>query len=385
MKEKKDIHVVFILANNSGAPYFNWFAKRAAKEPGVKMSFVCMFPDTHDTPDMIKDVGKYGWDCYHVPYNDKHRKRDMILAFFKLYKLFKKLKPDVVSTHLFDDSVPSLLAAKLAGVPVRAITKGDTGYHYYYAPKWIVFDKFNNYNSTHIIAISQQNKSLIEMIESPPAEKIHMIHHGIPLNEITIQNKELKDDLIDRFNLDGFKLVGNVSRLIPWKGQELIINAAEQIIKKRKDVKFLLAGEGPDRERLLDIIEKKGLNDYVILAGWIERIKIPSFYSLLDIYCHTATKEPFGFVIAEALANGTPVISTNTGVAADVIINGENGFIVPEGDVKALCSAISDSLNKDLEATGNNAKLTAENKLDFELMFNNYFNLFNSALSVTKE
>jgi glycosyltransferase involved in cell wall biosynthesis len=382
MKKKKDIHVVFVLANNSNAPYFNWFAKRAAKEKGIKMSFVCMFPDT---PDMVKDVEQYGWNCYHINYDDKNRRKDMVVAFFSLYRLFKKLKPDVVSSHLFDDSVPSLFAAKLAGVPVRAITKGDTGFHYYNAPKWIAFDKFNNYNSTHIIAISQQNKSLIEMIESPPYEKIHMIHHGIPIDEITNQDKLLKDDILERYNLKGFKLVGNVSRLIPWKGQEIIIDVAERIIKNRKDVKFVLVGEGPDKDRLMSIIKSKSLQNHVILAGWIDRDAIPSFYGLIDIYCHTATKEPFGFVIAEALANGTPVISANTGVASDVIINGTNGYIVEEGDIEAFYNGLSDCLNRDLRIIGNNAKQTAKNYLDFELMYKNYFNLFKSALDLREE
>lgn len=372
------IHVVFTLANNSGAPYFNWFARRASKEKNVKFSFVCMFPER---PNMIDEVGEFGCDCYHVPYNCDNRKKDLLKSAFQLYKLFKKIKPDVVHGHLFDDSLPSLLAAKLARVPMRVITKGDTGFHYYYAPKWVMMDKLNNRNSTHIIAISNQNRDLINEAESPDQSKMTVIHHGIPLDELTDQNPTIIENLRKKFKAEGKKIIGNVSRLIEWKGQELIINAAEQLYKKRQDIVFLLAGEGPDRERLEGIIKEKGLEKVVILAGWVDRSEMPSFYGLMDIYCHTATKEPFGFVIAEAMGNGKPVVSTDTGVAADVITNGGNGFLFPEGDAEKLGEALEQLLNKDLAVVAENAKKTAFDQLDFEIMFNNYHDLYKSYLT----
>jgi len=116
------------------------------------------------------------------------------------------------------------------------------------------------------------------------------------------------------------------------------------------------------------------------LAGWVDRSLMPSFYGLMDIYCHTATKEPFGFVIAEALANGTPVLSTDTGVAKDVIINGQNGYLYAEGDEEALYNCLKELLSKDSETISQNAKKVAKEQLDFEIMFNNYFDLYRKDL-----
>ena len=371
------LHVVFVLANNTEAPYFNWFAERAEKEPNVKITFICMF---EEKPKMIEHVAAFGWNCEYIHYDEVNRKTDMISAFIKIYFLLRRLGPDVVHTHLFDDSLPALMAARLTSIPLRVITKGDTGFHYNYAPKWIPFDILNNANATHIVSISDQNKSLIEKVEEPSSDKLIRIHHGIPLDELTDQNEAAKSELISRFDLEGFKLIGNVSRLIKWKGQQLIIDVAERLLKERQDVKFILAGTGPDEEELRTSIQEKGLENHVYLAGWVDRSLMPSFYGLMDIYCHTATKEPFGFVIAEALANGTPVLSTDTGVAKDVIINGQNGYLYAEGDEEALYNCLKELLSKDSETISQNAKKVAKEQLDFEIMFNNYFDLYRKDL-----
>jgi len=97
-----------------------------------------------------------GCDCYWIKFDENKRKRSTIKVVFQLYRLFQKLNPDVVHTHLFDDSLPSLLAARFAGVNIRAITKADTGFHYSYKPQWVWFDKLNNWNATHIVAISTE-------------------------------------------------------------------------------------------------------------------------------------------------------------------------------------------------------------------------------------
>ena len=100
-------------------------------------------------------------DCFWIQYDYRKRKLGMITALFKLYRLFKKLNPDVINTHLFDDSVPALFAARLAKIKTRVILKGDTAYHWYYNPKWVWVDRFNNWNATHIVAPVARRKNLL--------------------------------------------------------------------------------------------------------------------------------------------------------------------------------------------------------------------------------
>src|ERR1700722_13067128 len=180
MVAEKKIHVLQVMANNSRVPYFNWLADRVNKYPDVKFSFVALYPES---PKMIEDMKARGCDCYWVKYNGSRRKSSSIKAFFRLYKLFRKLKPDVINTHLFDDSFVALFAARLAGVRIRAITKGDAAFHWYFTPQWVWADRFNNSNATHIVAISDESKKFIIEKEKAKATKVYRIHHGIPITD----------------------------------------------------------------------------------------------------------------------------------------------------------------------------------------------------------
>lgn len=220
------MHIVFVISNESSVPYFKWFAEKAAQQKEHKFSFVTLYTER---PKMIEDVGKYGWDCYWYKFDHHKRKRGMIRAFFQLYSLFKKLKPDVVHTHLFDDSFPGLMAARLAGVKKRVLTKQDTTFHYFYAPKWIFADKINNINATHIVPVSKEAEKFIIEKENAPVEKITMIHHGIPPEIFTQQSEAHKKEIIEKYQLAGKKIIGTVARLIEWKGYRYIVEAIRKL------------------------------------------------------------------------------------------------------------------------------------------------------------
>ena len=107
------MHVAHVIANNSTVPYLSWFAQRIKTYPDVKFTFIVLY---HEKPHMIEEMTEYGCNTYWIKFDPNRRKSGMVFVFFKLLKLFRELKPDVVNAHLFDDSVPALLAARLAGV-----------------------------------------------------------------------------------------------------------------------------------------------------------------------------------------------------------------------------------------------------------------------------
>jgi glycosyltransferase involved in cell wall biosynthesis len=315
------------MSNTPSVPYFNWFAEEVKNFPEYKFSFIVMYPSR---PQMLDDMKERGCDCYWIPFDYNNRKGDMIYAMFKLTKLFKTIKADVVNTHLFDDSFPGLLAARLAGVKKRVITKNDTTFHWNYAPKWVWADKLNNYNATNIVAISNESKQFILDKEKADPAKVTLIHHGIPIAVLSKQNEMYKNELIEKYKLDNCIVIGTISRYIEWKGYRYIIEAAASIVKKYSNAKFIFAGDGPQYEEMNMLIANYGLQNNIIITGWVSRDYIPSLYGVMDIYIHAASKEPFGFVIAEAMANGVPLITTKTGAAADALEHKKNCYFVAE-------------------------------------------------------
>jgi glycosyltransferase involved in cell wall biosynthesis len=369
------MHVVHIMANNSSVPYFNWFAEEVKNYPNYKFSFVAMHLAE---PKMLEDMRNRGCDCYWIPFDSNNRKRDMLLAVPKLFKLFKSIKPNVVNTHLFDDSLPGLLAARLAGVKCRVITKGDTTFHWDHAPKWVWADKLNNFNATKIVAISNESKAFILDKERANANKVNLIHHGIPFHYLCNQNEAYKNELRERYKLDNYIVIGTISRYIEWKGYRYIIEAAAAIIKKYPRVKFLFTGEGPQRNELSLLIAEYHLQNHIILTGWIERDYIPSLYGLMDIYVHAAIKEPFGFVIAEAMANGVSLVTTKTGAAADALEHKRNCYFVAEKNAQDIALGIEwvlmDPANK--ERMSKEVTRIAHDLYDVKDMVKSYLNLY---------
>lgn len=380
----KTIHVVFIMANNTSVPYFSWFASKSREETDVKISFIAMVPHR---PEMVDEMKLFGCDCYWVNYNSSKRIFSSLRAVPTLVKLFRRIRPDVVHTHLFDDSLPGLLAARLAGVRTRVITKQDTGFHWFYARKGIWFDRFNNFNATHIVAVSGECMNFILTNEKAPPEKVSLIHHGIPTEMYQRNDFTITAELAEKYRLKGRKVIGTVARLIAWKGYADIIKAAAEVIREEPSVLFLFVGSGDQKQELTKLIRQHHLDEHILFTNWIRREEIPFVYRLMDVFLHAAYYEPFGFVIAEAMISGAPVVSTSTGAAADAILHLHNGYLVPYHQPRALADGILYMLRNRGKAAemAEKGKVTAIRMYSFEKMFDNYIKLYKKAVFLKKQ
>lgn len=127
-------------------------------------------------------------------------------------------------------------------------------------------------------------------------------------------------------------IVGMAGRINRWKGQKLLVDAAEIIHKSYPEVLFKIAGEtftGEEylKKELEDYIAVKGLTQTVLLLGQIN--DMPSFYSDLDIFVLPSTQpEPFGIVVIEAMEFCLPVIATNHGGPTEIITDCVDGYLV---------------------------------------------------------
>lgn len=372
------LHVLHTFANNSTVPYLSWFAERAAREGSVRYSFVNLYPER---PAMIDEMAALGFPCEWVPYDDRHRKRGILKALPAMLRHIRRHKPQIVHCNLFDDTVPGLIAARLAGVPVRVMTRQDTGFHWMHARQWLFLDRWNARLATAIIAISGESmRHLIER-EGLPAEKMHLVHNGIPPGPHTAQDPREIQALRTRFGLEGRGPVfGNVARFIEWKGHRHLIDAARLLVQRHPQARFLLCGQGELEDEVRRWAHEAGLDEHVILTGRLERRQMPSFYGLLDTYLHAAVLEPFGLVYAEAMMNGVPVVSTATGAALDAITDGVNGFLARERSGAALAEAVERLLASDRKAIGEAGRATALRMYSFDTMWNGTMEVYRKAL-----
>lgn len=112
---------------------------------------------------------------------------------------------------------------------------------------------------------------------------------------------------------------------------------------------FVLAGDGPERPALEAAARTRGL-DRVLFPGYMPYAELPSFYAAIDLFVHPAHEERWGVSVAEALASGPAVVaSSHVGAAYDLIAPGENGFLFPRGDARALATCCRQALALDPE------------------------------------
>jgi glycosyltransferase involved in cell wall biosynthesis len=367
-------HVVLIIANSPNPSYFHSFAELNAGEGKLKFSFVflCLAP-----PALIEKLKPLGVNSYWYYFNYAQRKPlQYIKLLFKLIALFRKIKPDVVHTNLFDDSLPGLFAARIAGVKNRIITKQDTGFHILNKPEYIKLDKFNNRNATHIIPSSEETKGLILKYEDPDLKKLQVIHHGINQAKITNASPEQINQFKTAYKLEGKIVFGSVSRYIELKGYRYIIEAAAIAVKKHPNLHFIFIGDGLQKQELQTLINDKGLSEYITLTGMIDFNLISAAYRSMDVFIHAAEVEAFGFVFGEAMFNKVPIISTRVGGVRDALTHKENVFFTGFKHPESIAEGIEFMLDSDRKAIAESAYQIAQRKYAIEIMWNNYKKLY---------
>ena len=140
-------------------------------------------------------------------------------------------------------------------------------------------------------------------------------------------------------NFDGNKVIGMVARLDLQKGFEYLLRAAHQLCGTFPALKVVIAGEGPDRQAIENMIQRFGLQSSVILAG--HHSDMPGIYAAIDIFVLPSLNEGLPMTILEAMAASKPVIATRVGAIPSVIKEGETGLLVDPGDADGLRDALA--------------------------------------------
>lgn len=170
-----------------------------------------------------------------------------------------------------------------------------------------------------------------------PLDKIKVIYNPIDLEKI---RNLCQDDLEPKYQ-EIFKnlVIINIARLTKQKGQEYLIRAFKIVADQIQGVKLLILGEGELEKNLKNLVKKLGLENDVLFLGWQ---KNPfKFLAKAKVFALSSLWEGFPNTLIEALACGTPVISTDCPSGPNEIIeNAKSGLLVPVKDEKALSQAM---------------------------------------------
>ncbi|OGW83681.1 MAG: hypothetical protein A2Z83_08495 [Omnitrophica bacterium GWA2_52_8] len=284
--------------------------------------------------DLVAELKKIGVPHYTLPI---HQKTLFGLGLVsKLADIIRREQVEIVHARSRVPGWIVCLATRRTGVPFVTTCHGYYSTHpLSHVMGW----------GKRVIVISRVvGRHMIDHFNVSP-ERIRLVHRGVDLSQFQKENERYRD--LQKPSAGPFRII-NIGRLSPIKGQVEFLHAIHYLRREVQSVEVWLVGsEGKGKHKYTQLLEKTirqlGLESCVKLLG--TRRDIPELLAQSDLLVlSTLVPEAFGRVLIEAGAVGTPVLSTHVGGVLDVIDHGENGILVPCGDVEAMGKAIKDLL-----------------------------------------
>jgi len=135
-------------------------------------------------------------------------------------------------------------------------------------------------------------------------------------------------------------VIGAVARLSKEKGLHYLLEAFAVVAGRHPQARLVLAGEGPERQRLERLASRLGLGERVQFLGEVPHEQVPEVLQQLDVFAMPSTYEGFGVAALEAEAMEVPVVASRIHGIPDVVVDGETGLLVPPRDRQALAAAL---------------------------------------------
>ncbi len=158
-------------------------------------------------------------------------------------------------------------------------------------------------------------------------------------------------ELRARYRLSNRPVVVCLSRLVPRKGQDMLIRAMPAIRQRVHGAALVIVGGGPYRSSLRRLANSFGVGDHVVFTDAVPGAELPAHHAMADVFampCRTRGAgldvEGFGIVFLEASASGVPVVAGRSGGAPETVQDGETGVVVDGWDVGAIAASVSDLL-----------------------------------------
>jgi teichuronic acid biosynthesis glycosyltransferase TuaC len=248
--------------------------------------------------------------------------------------IYKDFKFDIIHSHVaFPDGFASTLINELYKVPhVVTIHGQDLQYTIFKNNKCKsrVFDVLNKVDK--IITVSSKLKNVVK--REVFFKNVVVINNGIDLRDY------IKPMDINEQDINENMIILSVSNLIETKGIDLNIKAISRLVKSYSNIRYFIIGDGPEKKKLIKLVESLKLNDYVFFLGRLPHNEVIQYMYKSKVFSLPSWQEGFGIVYIESMACGKPVIAVKGEGIEDVIIDGKNGFLVKPQNVEDLTEKI---------------------------------------------
>lgn len=324
----------------SGAERHLLFLLDGLRQRGLDARLIILVERNRPMREMVAAAEARGIPIQSLPIG---RDTDLPLLW-RLRRALRRIKPDIVHTHLIHADLYGYVSAKLAGVGA-VVSSRHLDDAFRYRARWRRINRRLWRMIDAGIAISAAMKQFALTVEAAPADKVHVVLYGMEF-------KWLSDEDIDAARLRlraelklpaDAQLLGMACRLVEQKGIPYALEALRRIRSDFPRAHLVIAGDGEQASELRRLASRLGIADRVHWLGW--RADAADLMAAFDVFLLPSLREGFGLVLLEAMSRRLPIVASHVGAIPEIVIDGETGIQVEPRNVDELAKAMTRLLN----------------------------------------
>jgi glycosyltransferase involved in cell wall biosynthesis len=304
--------------------------------PGQYRNVFLSFAEGGRSADFLAQARRQGFTAEALVHDTPH----LFAATRELTAWLRNLEADVLLCQGYKADLLGRLAARRAGVPVAAVSRGWTGE----TLKVRCYEAIDRLGLRWMDRVVQgQAEKVFRAGVSP--HKVLVIHNAICTGRFTHLDAGERQRLLGMFDRPVNRVIVAAGRLSPEKGFAVLVEAAGRVAAANPGVGFVLFGDGILRKDLENRIRNVGLVGSFVLAGF--RDDLDRILPFADLLVQSSYTEGLPNVVLEAFAAGVPVVATAVGGTPEVVEDGVSGVLVQPGDTAGLAEGILGVLARD--------------------------------------
>jgi glycosyltransferase involved in cell wall biosynthesis len=326
---------------------------------------------------MLEPVRALGYEPEVFPLNGSMLQPNTAVQVARMAALIRAEGIRVVHCTDFNTNLLGLAAARISGAKA-IVSRVDLGHLRAGFGKWHrEVEKLNARLADVVVANADAVREVCIREEGVKPENCVVVRNGLDLPHF---DAAAAQPLQSPLPGEGRPLVAVIGNLWPVKGHRTLVEGVAQLPPELADVRFVCAGEGPEREHLTRRIAELNLADRVLLVG--HRLDVPAILARAQAACLCSSAEGLSNALMEAMAARLPIVASAVGGTPELVRDGENGYLVPPGDPQALAAKLATLLSRPDAARemGLRGRRRVESELSMERMADGHGALYRRAL-----
>ena len=316
---------------------------------GVKRLFAWMIPRFDKTRYNVslislrkKDLSADTLEEFGIDVTYMARHKFDPATFPALLKVLREKRADIVHLHGYGATTFGRMCAWRLGIPAilhEHANHGDT--------PWFqkIADRLLAPHTDLAIAVSESTGEFTTRARLMPAERTKVVYLGAPLDEFARERSE-REIAVARQAMGiapGTIAVGTITRLMPSKGNQHLVDATPKIVEKHPAARVFIVGEGELQGDLEAQARALQLGDRLVVSGFVR--DVAAALSAFDVVVFPSLWEGTPLTVFEALAMGKPIVATDADGLLDVLTDRRDALIVPKADAAALARAVAEVID----------------------------------------